>query len=44
MYFAHFRYEEDIDVGVLVGYNGTGRGHLVHSRDHQKVKLQPSPQ
>lgn len=26
-----FRSEENLDVGILVGYNGTGGGHLVYS-------------
>lgn len=39
------RIEEDLDVGILVGYNGVrGRHPIYSSGDYEEVKLQPSPQ
>jgi len=35
-----FRFEEDLDVGIFVGYNGVRRRHLIYSSgDYKKVKL-----
>lgn len=36
--------EEELDVRIVVGDNGAGRGHIAHSsRDYEKAQLQPSP-
>ena len=43
--FRRSTLEEELDVGIVVGDNGAGRGHTAHSsRDYQEAQLQPSPQ
>lgn len=42
--FRRSTLEEELDVGIVVGDNGAGRGHTAHSsRDYEEAQLQPSP-